>query len=685
MTFPIASQASGRFSTAWPTLNSLGANSAVALVTLGTVSTTITDSTNTGSGDNVWVAGAFVESQGSPYRAQFFYCLNLVKKSATHQISDSAGNVSTATVAFWALNAPGTVSLVAGSNLGAQDATFGGTSAQPGSFNPTPENDTLRFVGVGGNAFGATRAVNSGFTLSVSDVEHISATLNEATATALNPAITWVGSSRWAVTSLVLKYGAAPTPVITGPSGAAGAASSTASVAENATTGPAFSASVALGAGYPTLTGVDATRWAITALTATTWRVDPSPAKNFEDPLDIGANNVHDVVFNASATVSQACAITITNVIELPGAPTIGIATAGNTTATGTFTPPAAGTAPPVIDYRLTASPSGLFVEGVASPLTIIGLTNNVAQTLSVTARNSDGTGPASAASNSVTPTAGGVAPTFTGIIPAKTGTIGIAFAFGTPTLASYYTGAANVYSASVALPAGLVLDAATAVISGTPTGAASVWTGTITAANGTAPNATSNSFTITIGASSDTTPPTLAGVVTASAVTSNSATISWPAGADNVGVTGYDYRLNAGAYVVLGNVTTTPLSGLLASTLYACDVRARDAAGNVSTPVISGSFTTTAAPPPPPLSGETIVDPIYNNTLSGPTANTPMRWTWFPGGRVGALNSPQHGTATTDANGSFSRPVTGAGVLVYGVFKADATTDEVAYQAFAS
>ena len=78
-------------------------------------------------------------------------------------------------------------------------------------------------------------------------------------------------------------------------------------------------------------------------------------------------------------------------------------------------------------------------------------------------------------------------------------------------------------------------------------------------------------------------------------------------------------------------------------------------------------------------------MDPIYNNTLSGPTANTLMRWTWFPAGRVGALNTPQHGTATSDANGYFSRPVAGAGVLIYGVWKADATTDEVAYQAFAS
>lgn len=105
-------------------------------------------------------------------------------------------------------------------------------------------------------------------------------------------------------------------PIITGPSGAAGAASSTANVAEYATTGPTFTTSIALGVGYPTLTGTDASLWVLTALSSTIWRIDPNPAKLFASPTDAGANNVHDLVFNASATVSQSCAITITDVTE---------------------------------------------------------------------------------------------------------------------------------------------------------------------------------------------------------------------------------------------------------------------------------------------------------------------------------------------------------------------------------
>lgn len=105
-------------------------------------------------------------------------------------------------------------------------------------------------------------------------------------------------------------------PVITGPSGAAGAASSTANLAEVATTGPTFTTSATLGGGYPTLTGADAASFAITALSSTSWRVDPVTPFNFES---LPHSNPFNVTFNASASVSQTCAITITNVNEAPG------------------------------------------------------------------------------------------------------------------------------------------------------------------------------------------------------------------------------------------------------------------------------------------------------------------------------------------------------------------------------
>lgn len=90
----------------------------------------------------------------------------------------------------------------------------------------------------------------------------------------------------------------------------------------------------------------------------------------------------------------------------VPGAPTIGTATAGNTEATVTFTAPASDGGSPITGYRVTSSPSGITATGSASPITITGLTNGTSYTFTVAAQNLLGYGPESSASNSVTPAA---------------------------------------------------------------------------------------------------------------------------------------------------------------------------------------------------------------------------------------------------------------------------------------
>jgi alpha-tubulin suppressor-like RCC1 family protein len=90
---------------------------------------------------------------------------------------------------------------------------------------------------------------------------------------------------------------------------------------------------------------------------------------------------------------------------RLPGAPTIGTATAGDASASVTFTAPIDPGVPATItSYTVTSSPGGFTGTGSASPITVSGLTNGTAYTFTVTATNVAGTGPASAASNSVTP-----------------------------------------------------------------------------------------------------------------------------------------------------------------------------------------------------------------------------------------------------------------------------------------
>ncbi len=83
-------------------------------------------------------------------------------------------------------------------------------------------------------------------------------------------------------------------------------------------------------------------------------------------------------------------------------------------------------------------------------------------------------------------------------------------------------------------------------------------------------------------GAPADTQAPTAPGSLAASNVTTSSASLSWSASSDNVGVTGYDVFVN-GALNGSTASTSYSVTGLASSTTYALSVKAKDAAGNLS------------------------------------------------------------------------------------------------------
>lgn len=91
----------------------------------------------------------------------------------------------------------------------------------------------------------------------------------------------------------------------------------------------------------------------------------------------------------------------------VPGAPTIGTAAAGNAQATVNGTAPASNGGSAITGYRSTATPGGSTVTGASLPITHAGLTNGTAYTFTLAAQNANGYGAESAASNSVTPSAG--------------------------------------------------------------------------------------------------------------------------------------------------------------------------------------------------------------------------------------------------------------------------------------
>ena len=100
-------------------------------------------------------------------------------------------------------------------------------------------------------------------------------------------------------------------------------------------------------------------------------------------------------------------------------------------------------------------------------------------------------------------------------------------------------------------------------------------------AANNNSSVVTSAQFTTS---TPDTTNPTMTGSVTISAKTTTSYTASWSAASDNVAVTGYEYRLNAGSWVDLGAVLTVNISARTPGATDTFEVRAYDAAGNKAT-----------------------------------------------------------------------------------------------------
>ncbi|SER14425.1 mannan endo-1,4-beta-mannosidase [Lentzea xinjiangensis] len=109
----------------------------------------------------------------------------------------------------------------------------------------------------------------------------------------------------------------------------------------------------------------------------------------------------------------------------------------------------------------------------------------------------------------------------------------------------------------------------------------------------------TSREATIFGGGPGDTRPPSAPGTPAASGVTSTGLTLSWTASTDDVGVTGYEVlrAVGSGSFAQVGSTATTTFAdtGLSPSTTYRYQVRARDAAGNVSAVSGTGTATTSA------------------------------------------------------------------------------------------
>lgn len=189
-----------------------------------------------------------------------------------------------------------------------------------------------------------------------------------------------------------------------------------------------------------------------------------------------------------------------------------------------------------------------------------------------------------------------------------------------------------------------------------------------------------------------DTTAPTQTGNLVVDQITDSGARLTLPAGADDVGVTGYQYRLNGGAWVDIasgGRIVT--LTGLSSSTSYTPEGRCRDAAGNFSTPpVVSSpvSFSTLAP------SGASVSVPLFTDDAGTiPAANlTNLKYAFWENATpdlIAAAPFRKGAAGATNAGGVFSLSVAGTALLVgqigyLVVTNSDGTTGQSGVRAFA-
>ncbi|WP_430458216.1 Ig-like domain-containing protein [Rheinheimera sp.] len=180
----------------------------------------------------------------------------------------------------------------------------------------------------------------------------------------------------------------------------------------------------------PTLSATTNASGLTVALTSSTTSVCTITTGGQLTFVTAGTCTIHaDQAGNASYLAATQVSRSFTVNAVVPGAPAVGTATAGNASATVSFSAPASAGGAAITAYTVTASPGGATATGSASPLTVSGLNNGTAYTFTVTATNSAGISTASAASNIVTPEVPNSAPTISGS-PATTAIEGAGYSF---------------------------------------------------------------------------------------------------------------------------------------------------------------------------------------------------------------------------------------------------------------
>jgi hypothetical protein len=332
----------------------------------------------------------------------------------------------------------------------------------------------------------------------------------------------------------------------------------------------------------------------------------PAGTANSTNPINVIATN------RAVSTFTRSASATYVLANKVPGAPTIGAATAGNTQASVRFTAPASTGGSVITSYTVTSKPGGITASGASSPLIVTGLTNGITYTFSVKATNAVGTGAASAASNSVKPTGPLAAPGAPVIGTATAGNAQASVRFAAPTSNG---GSAIIIYTATSNPSGITASGASSPIAVTGLTNGTVYTFTVKATNaaGTgAASAASNAVTPSA-------PLTVPGAPTISSATAGNAQASViftaPAANGGSAIISYTVTSNPGGYTATAASSPLTVTGLTNGTAYTFTVKATNAVGSGAASAASNVVI------PAPAS---IVDPGAGAVPNLPTVPSP-------------------------------------------------------------
>ncbi len=391
-----------------------------------------------------------------------------------------------------------------------------------------------------------------------------------------------------------------------------------------------------------------------------------------------GLTNGDSYTFTVTATnaVGTGPASSPSNAITpatVPGAPTIGAATAGNASAAVTWSAPASNGGTTVTGYTVTAADSTTPANGgetctwTTGPLTctVTGLTNGDVYIFTVTATNAVGAGPASSASNSVTPATVPGAPT---IGTATRGNQNAAVTWTAPastggnTITGYTATAADSTTPANGGETCTTTGSLTCTVTGLINGDSYTFTVTATNAVGTGP-ASSPSNAVT--------PATVPGVPTGVSATGGqnaSATVTWSAPASNGGstITGYTVIAADSTHSANGGETciwttgslTCIVSGLTNGDSYTFTVTATNAVGTGPSSSPSSPVTPATVPGAPTISNATGGNASATVTWAAPASNGGSTITGYTVTAADSTHSANGGQCTT--SGSLSCTVSG-------------------------